>query len=340
MFPCARLFHTGHRHLHESTVARDDRAVRTEWGRLGGPLIIRSDALRGGMDSAEIQRLRRSRSWLVLRPGAYLAAEAASGLGARELHRAKIDAALCHAAKDAVVSHQSAAILHGIALWKPPPPAVQVTRAGPGGGQLRRQLHTHRARLDRDEVVDIDGRSVTAVPRTLVDLARALPFDEGVVAVDHALHARLVSGRTLAEAVERASPRPGIRRARRTIRFADGASESVGESRSRVIIHCGGLPAPRCQMPIYDRHGFVWARPDFAWEELGTLGEFDGAGKYGRSVPAGQTPGDVVYEEKLREDRLRDLGWTVVRWTWADLDRPEALVARISRALERGRRGR
>ena len=48
-------------------------------------------------------------------------------------------------------------------------------------------------------------------------------------------------------------------------------------------------------------------------------GEFDGKVKYGRLLKVGETAGDVVYREKLREDALRDLGWQMVRWTWSDL---------------------
>ena len=45
--------------------------------------------------------------------------------------------------------------------------------------------------------------------------------------------------------------------------------------------------------------------------------------------------GDFVgLTEKL--DYIRDLGFTVVRWTWAELDDPPALADKIRRALVRG----
>jgi len=53
-----------------------------------------------------------------------------------------------------------------------------------------------------------------------------------------------------------------------------------------------------------------------------TIGEFDGRVGYGRLVRPGQSPADAVYEEKLREDAIRDTGRQVVRWTWPELDRP------------------
>ncbi|MGY1823475.1 hypothetical protein [Geodermatophilus sp. SYSU D00079] len=44
-----------------------------------------------------------------------------------------------------------------------------------------------------------------------------------------------------------------------------------------------------------------------------------------------------MFEEKRREDALRDEGWGVVRWTWGDLV-PRVLGPRVRRALDRGRR--
>ena len=80
-------------------------------------------------------------------------------------------------------------------------------------------------------------------------------------------------------------------------------------------------------------------RADFGWEAQRTLGEFDGKVKYGRLLlKPGQSPENALFEEKRREDRLRDLGWQVVRWVWADLFAPSALLDRLHRACARGQR--
>ena len=81
------------------------------------------------------------------------------------------------------------------------------------------------------------------------------------------------------------------------------------------------LPLPEPQVDIHDARGFA-GRVDFLWREQRTIGEFDGRIKYGRLVPAGRSPEDALWNEKLREDRLRDAGWEVARWTWADLSTP------------------
>ncbi len=58
--------------------------------------------------------------------------------------------------------------------------------------------------------------------------------------------------------------------------------------------------------------------------------EFDGLVKY--------DTGTALVGEKRREDRLRALGFEVVRIIWADLDRPECVLQEVVRAIARARR--
>ena len=44
----------------------------------------------------------------------------------------------------------------------------------------------------------------------------------------------------------------------------------------------------------------------------------------------------MIFEEKLREDAVRDLGLQVVRWIWRDLYRAGVLRERVLRAFARG----
>ena len=91
---------------------------------------------------------------------------------------------------------------------------------------------------------------------------------------------------------------------------------------------------PRLTLQYEVRDGLVLVgRVDFGWEDLRTLGEFDAD-----LLQPGKTACDVVYQEECREDALRDLGWQVVRWNWADLTDPAALRQRLERAFQRGRR--
>ena len=99
-----------------------------------------------------------------------------------------------------------------------------------------------------------------------------------------------------------------------------------------------GLQVPDVQVEVRTDDGRLLDRCDVGWREHGLLGEFDGRVKYGRLFRPGQEPGDAVFEEKRREDAIRAEGWGMVRWVWADLSAPAALVARWLRALEQGTR--
>jgi very-short-patch-repair endonuclease len=95
------------------------------------------------------------------------------------------------------------------------------------------------------------------------------------------------------------------------------------------------MPEPELQQNIYDEDGQFVARVDFCWQEQRTIGEFDGKIKYGRMLKPGQSLEDVLFAEKRREDALRDLGWQIVRWLWADLYRRGVIRDRVLRAFAR-----
>ena len=301
-------------------------------------LFLRSALIAEGISSDDIQRRRRRREWIALKPGVYVGTQDIKSLDDRQRHVLLVAATLPGAPDDAVLSHLSAACLHGFNLWQPTLRAVQVTRPGSGGGHRRRSLHTFRASLDDDEVISLNGHRVTSPARTVVDLARLLPFEAAVCAADAALHDELTTFDELTAAVTRARRRPGMCGAREVINFSEARTESVGESRSRVAIWKAGLPRPEPQYRVRTAAGHVLARSDFGWEEFRTVGEFDGAQKYGRLLRHGEPPGDRIYQEKLREDRIRDAGFQVVRWTWDELDHWDIVADRITRTLERGRR--
>ncbi|MBB3083172.1 type IV toxin-antitoxin system AbiEi family antitoxin domain-containing protein [Geodermatophilus sabuli] len=296
-------------------------------------LLRRVDALAAGLSDGELARFVRRGELERLQRGAYLD----TGTTVHR-HRAVIEATVAGLRRPGVVSHASAAVLHGLPLWRVPTARVHLIRRPPAAGSGSARVHLHVARLPEDQVTVVDGLRVTDATRTVVDLARTLPFEPAVVTADAALAARLTTRAALTACLAGMGPVPGARRAARALDFADERSESVGESRSRVLIHRVGLPAPEVQLRVHRADGSVVGRCDFGWEGARTLGEFDGRVKYGRLLRPGQAPGDAVFEEKLREDELRDAGWEMVRWTWADLDRPQVVAARLRRAFARGAR--
>jgi len=294
-------------------------------------LVFRPALLAAGVTDDELRRSRAQRRLVALRPGAYLRSGDPRLDDAVAHHLLAVRAASHALVADGVVSHVSAATLHGLTLWGVPLDRVHFTRDRRSGGRLTALRHVHTAGLDDDEITEVDGIAVTTTARTLADLARTLPFEPALVVADAALHRHRTTAPAFAEAVARAAGRRGSPPARRVVAAADLRSESPGETRSRIAIARAGLPAPTLQHEVPE----IRARTDFYWPEFRTVGEFDGKVKYGRELRPGRTPGDVVYAEKRREDALRDLGFQVVRWTWDELRLFDEVAERIRRAFAR-----
>jgi hypothetical protein len=272
----------------------------------------------------------RSGELTAVRRGVYV--QGAQPDDAAVRHVLLVRAAVAELDGSAVVSHVSAAVMHGWSVWGLALDVVRVTRdRSRSGGRRGTRVHVHCAPLTDDEIVVVDGVACTDPARTVVDLAREAPFEQAVVCADAALRAGLPRP-ALDAALRRARGWPGVPAARRAVGFARAGSESVGKSRSRVAIAFAGLPAPALQWTV--PYGGTTAYTDFGWARQRTVGEFDGKIKYGRILRPGQDVGEVVYAEKLREDAIRAEGLQMVRWTWRDLDDFGPTAARLPARFE------
>ena len=268
-------------------------------------VIFRRRALADGVTDSEIRHARDSGRLVRIAAGAYVSDERFAALDAPALHRARIAAALQSRPPGIVVSHTSAALLHGMDLGDLSLERVHLTRNHASGGGRTAGIHVHATPFDATDVVTLGGLAVTSPARTVVDTARISKFDQAVVVGDSALHRRLVTLDEILDEVGRAGPRKGIATARRAAGFLDGRSESPGESLSRIRIRQHDLPPPELQHVLHDDTGAFLGRADFFWTECGVVGEFDGMGKYGVD---GDQAAVAVHREKLREDAIRDAG--------------------------------
>ncbi len=281
-----------------------------------------------GLSRYALLRACRAGEWDRVRRGVYARSREIDEYAS---HRRLISATLPLAGSDSVVSHLSAAVLHGLPLYRGLLDRVWVTRPGGGHGRHGSVLHLRRCRLDEDEVTVIDGIRVTSLARTASDLARLLPYEWGVIGCDAALNAGL-SRDLLLNTVDHARGWPGARRAWSAASFADGRAASPAESVSRVQIRRLGFPAPKLQFQVHD-NGVV-ATTDFGWEDERLVGESDGAVKYGRLLKPGQVAADVVMAEKRREERIRGAGFWFIRWGWAEAWQPRELERILRRGFE------
>ncbi|MGY1709974.1 type IV toxin-antitoxin system AbiEi family antitoxin domain-containing protein [Geodermatophilus sp. SYSU D00758] len=230
-------------------------------------------------------------------------------------HRLACAAVLVRLAPGPAVSHASAARVLGLVVPGSPDDHVRLTDEA----QWRRGrgYEVTRASLPQGSVRPLGPFRVTAPARTLVDCARQWALEDAVVAMDDAIHRRLLGAEELRAAVLAQTHWLGIGGAARAAGLADGRAESPLETRGRLRILGSGLPAPDLQVEIHDRHGFV-GRVDGWYEEAAVAVEFDGLVKY-EAPRDGRSPARVVWEEKRREDALRALDIRVVRIANADL---------------------
>ncbi|WP_235214524.1 type IV toxin-antitoxin system AbiEi family antitoxin domain-containing protein [Rhodococcus opacus] len=104
-----------------------------------GAMLRRQEALDRGYSDDEIRRMYTRGDWHRISRGAYLSASTYAALGEEERHRFLIDSTVHAASDDAVLSHQSAAVIYGLPLWKTPStactsPETDAGVAGSSGG--------------------------------------------------------------------------------------------------------------------------------------------------------------------------------------------------------------
>jgi len=276
-------------------------------------LFSAAQARLAGYTSDEITRLRRSGEWVRIRHGMYVERVSMSDDPVARhllLLRATL---LAITATTSAASHASSALLFDIAQLDPDLSLVHITRDGGASSRMSGRIFYHDACLPPGHLTKVDGVLATTAARTVVDLARSLPFDAALVAAESALNLKLTTLAELDEVLAYCVDWPGARKAGRVVAFASPYSESPGETLGRIAFDALGVPQPHQQVYIFDRYGFI-ARCDYFWEHFHTVGEFDGKVKY----VGAKARDDTVLLEKKREDRLRDAGLEVCRFDWAE----------------------
>lgn len=296
-------------------------------------VFSRGQAADCGYTPGQIHDRIRDGRWVRIRYGQYAEATDLSHLAPWDeqllRHRRLVHAVMNSLGSGAVaVSHQSALALHGVPLWGPDLSEVQVSRMDSHRGGRIAGVRHHRGKLTPADLTVVSGLTTTTVARALFEMACTTSFEAAVVSADAARRHCPMPADDLQRLQDVTEFWPGSATARSALAFSDPLSESVGESRFRVLAHVHGLPAPMLQAEFADADGFI-GRVDFYFRDQRTVVEFDGLQKYASKTREG------VIREKLREDRLRALGLQVVRITWADLEHPARVVALIRAAFAR-----
>lgn len=191
------------------------------------------------------------------------------------------------------------------------------------GVAARRQATVRRVILTPEDVTTCRDLPVTTPSRTCFDLAGRLSLVEAVVIVDMALHAGLLDPAAWHSYVMSHRGRKGVAGARATLEHVEPRAESPMESRLRMLLIGAGLPRPQAQVSLYDAHGTFAGRPDLYYPAANLGVEYDG-----------ENHRDRMISDNRRQNRLHQIGVTLLRYTGSDLtERPHAIVGEVRAAL-------
>lgn len=304
--------------------------------------ITRPELLDDGYDDRDIREAIRIGLLTRIGSGLYALSRTYTPLSPEDKLAAR-SRAVSHRHHGAVVlTHQSAAAIHGLPMWGTSLTEVHVTRRDDGRGRHEAKVQHHVGVIGDDDIVEIDGVLVSSPDRCVWELACASTVESALVTADAALHQGLVTLESLHEIAGPFRTWRGSRSGRLALSLANGLSESVGESRARHLFWAHGVPMPDLQFRVVNSDGIVIARTDFAWQLYRHLAEFDGRIKYDGTF--GNAGFGTVFEEKRREDLVRAELWGLSRIIWDHLDQTvaasTAAVTKASLARSRSLYGR
>lgn len=182
-----------------------------------------------------------------------------------------------------------------------------------------------RLTIDDGDVRFVEGMLSLSPARTWIDVSRVLPPSRLLALTDVLIgrRRRLATLAELTEMHERFAGGRGARARNRALELADERAESPRESMVRLILIDAGLPAPECNVEIWDGRRFV-ARVDMLYRGRRLIIEYDG--DHHRDP-------DQWSRDQIRRAELEALGYRYTTVTRRDFDDPAALVRRIRRML-------
>lgn len=280
-------------------------------------LVTRAQAVACGYTERELRTLTRVNGpWTVVRRGVYIDSSIWAAAGADERYRLRVHAALLNTRHPVLLSHQSAAAIHGLPMLSSLHDLVHVTRPGVLGGRTECGVKHHPAAVPQADRTVVDGAPCTSLARTAIDIGREHGYRHGLIAADQ-VRRREVPASELARVVEGMRYWPGITQARPLVDDADPGAHNLGETLARELVLELGLGPVQTQFEVTDGFRTAYADLRVRWH----LFEFDGRVKYRRDRPYADDRDleDVLWDEKTREDWLRSRGYGVSRLVWADV---------------------
>jgi hypothetical protein len=230
------------------------------------------------------------------------------------------------ACRPSVASHTSAGWLWGVLRYRPETPHL----TAPTSRHPRPGFVVHRALLAKADIAVAEGVPVTAVPRTLLDLAAMLAESRLQGVLERAEELAILDLGPIEKLLARAGHHPGATTLRRALAIYSpepAFTRSGLEKRFLALAREAGLPLPAMN---YVAEGFEL---DAYWERERFVVELDVFETHGTHA--------AFERDRERQDDLLLAGIEMIRVTGPRLKRePREVMRRIAAHLERRRSDR
>ena len=225
-------------------------------------------------------------------------------------------------------SHVTAARLWGISLprWAEAEERLHISAIAPHQAPRVNGVLPHRLQESRVDVRLIEGLPVSSPADTWRHLSTVLTLDQLIVAGDALLRRRrpLASPSELVRALARHTGQRGVRRLRAAFAELAPGTDSAAETHLRLLLVRKGLEGAEVNGRVSLSDGRV-THGDLVFRPERVIVEYDGAQ---HRTDARQFAVDVLRLEQLAQRR-----WTVIRVLGEHLADPDAVCARVRRAL-------
>jgi very-short-patch-repair endonuclease len=274
-------------------------------------VIGREQLIAVGLGRGAIEHRVRAHWMQRMHQGVYLIGPAAP----TRMARARAAAIAC--GDEAVISHRSAAGLHG--LLAELGGEIDVTVVG-RNAHRQAGIRLHRvSRMASQDVVTMSGLRITSIARTVCDLAATEPHGDVMHVFQEALYRRVLTPRALAAVLAREPRRKGAP----VIQGLIDDPRMTRSDRERLLLRLidrGQLPKPLTNVRL---HGYL---VDVLWPAEKLIVEFDGWRGHGHRL--------AFEKDRKRDQVLLAAGYRVLRVTDRQLkEEPLAVLARIAQAL-------
>ncbi|MCV7230576.1 type IV toxin-antitoxin system AbiEi family antitoxin domain-containing protein [Mycolicibacterium komossense] len=272
-------------------------------------VITLAQALECGLSHSAISRRVQSGHWRRYAHGVYFVDDRPFSTAAL------IRAAVWSYGPRAAASGLAAAWWHGILGREPD--VVEVTVPRNSNGRKHPRSTVRRRDLQPVDIVEHNGLRVTALALTVVEAAVRRGGGARVMDTGLQRHPELP---VLWRAHLRNRGRYGSPRARMLLQGAGEGTRSAAERLFARLMKSAAITGWTANHPIGD---YV---VDFAFAGSKVAIEIDGL--------AFHTGPDEFQNDRVRQNRISLLGWTVLRFTWQDLiEDPERVIAEVRRAI-------